>query len=222
MSSIREHPKESTIWIPTCLYNIISCWGDKNQKVVTILPLSRLKVDTVHLYSGWPKNTMTLWHDTVSTIVQYPLQRAHMIQSIIDIQIPPCLNGMFLGTFHTEPQGFGCREWLGFILFHWLTFRPSVPEFMLGNRPFQTKTEKQQFYPKHLSISLIFSFDTTRFILGQFRHLESHGPIDWTLPGSYWAAVPTEILPLPRPLRENFRVMVDSVNDVTARWALQL
>lgn len=167
---------------------------------------------------------MTLWHDTVSTIVQYPLQRAHMIQNI-QMSTSKYLRvlGMFLGTLHTEPQGFGCREWLGFILFHWLFFCPSVPECHVGanvvNRP-SPPPKKKQFHPKHLSISLIFSFGTTRFILGQLEHLESHGPINWTLPGSYGAAVPTVILPL--SLRGSLRVMVDSVNDLTARWALQL
>lgn len=128
---------------------------------------------------------MALCHDTVSTIVQYPLQRAHMIQNIhIDIQIPPCLKGMFLGTFHTEPQGIGCREWLGFPVQFcdasscFTDLFLSVPECGVEGanvvRPFQ----KDNFIRSISILSLIFSFGTTRFILGQFRHLESHGPID--------------------------------------------
>ena len=166
----------------------------------------------------------------------YPFQRAHMIQNI-QMSTSKYLRvldlGMFLGTKY-QTSGVWMLRMVGIpgailwriILFHWLfSFCTRV---WCWRGKCCSSIPKRQFHPKHLYISLIFSLGTTRFILGQFQHLESHGPIDWTLPGSYGAAVtrgvgkdvPTVTLPL--PLRGSLRVMVDSVNDVTARWGLRL
>ena len=55
---------------------------------------------------------------------------------------------------------------------------PLYQNVMLKGQLFFVHSKKTSSSEASLCISLIFSFGTTRFILGEFHHLRSHGPID--------------------------------------------